>query len=330
MKNLRIAIVALFFAFCFAVFFFTRPSGDIDDYKPYFVNDVAEPKNGSIKVTFFGVSTLLFDDGETQLLIDGYFTRTSMLPLLLKNLKSDTALIDDVLAKHSMNRVKAIFATHSHFDHALDVAYTAKRTGATLYGSISTLNIGHGGGVEDKKLALFQANDEFEIGKFKVKIIRSKHSQPNTLADDGIVIEKPLPQPAKIKAYSEGGSYDFMITHGDHHIFVKPSANFVEGALDSLKADAVFVGISAISKQTRDWQNQFYEQTIGKLNPQVVVPLHWDDFTKPLSDKLVMLPKFANNSPADFEAILPKINSKKIDFRILQGKNSILLFKSNQ
>ena len=39
-----------------------------------------------------------------------------------------------------------MFIAHSHHDHALDVAYIAKRTGARVYGSDSTLNLARGEG----------------------------------------------------------------------------------------------------------------------------------------------------------------------------------------
>ena len=44
----------------------------------------AEPDSESIKVTWFGVTTLLIDDGTTQILIDGFFSRPSLMDLALE------------------------------------------------------------------------------------------------------------------------------------------------------------------------------------------------------------------------------------------------------
>jgi len=249
-----------------------------------------------------------------------------MRRVLFTKMASDTVRIDNVIKKYGMNRVKGIFVTHSHFDHAFDVAYTTRRTGANLYGSRSTLNIARGGTVAESQLKPFQPYEIFTLGRFTVQIIPSKHSPNNGLKDDGVEIETPLNQPAKMKAYSEGGSFDFYIHHDGNSIYVKPSPNFIEGRLDSLRADVLFLGIATISNQDSLWKEKFYEQNVGKLKPKILIPLHWDNFFQPLSDNLVMLPRFVKSSPADFDFMIRKAKADKIDFKILQGGKSILLF----
>lgn len=309
------------------VFVKTRPSGDINKYSNYFVDDTNAPNGNEVKVTFFGVSTLLFDDGETQILIDGFFSRPSMVRALFTKIESDTAQINRMVSEYKMDRVKGIFVTHSHYDHGFDVAYTTRRTGATLYGSLSTLNIGRGGGVPEDHLSLYVPFREIQLGKFTVQVIPSKHSGGNAQKDDGVIIDKPLNQPAKIKAYTEGGSFDFYIRHNGRSIYVKPSPNYIQGALDTIRADVVFIGTATVAGQPVSWQDAYYEQTIGKLNPSLVIPLHWDDFFEPLSDHLVMLPRIVKASEKDFDLFINKTKADKIDFKILQGTKSILLFK---
>ena len=326
-RRILIGLAIILLLFILFVFYRTRPSGDIDDYKDYYVNDTSRPKDGAVKVTFFGVSTLLFDDGQTQILIDGFFSRPPLWRALITKIKSDTALIDDIVTAYKMDRVKGIFVTHSHYDHALDAAYTAKRTGAVLYGSVSTLNIGRGGGLNEEQLSLFQPLRDLQLGEFTVQVIPSKHSPGNALKDDGVIIDKPLGQPAKMKAYSEGGSYDFYIKYKGKSIYVKPSPNYVEGALDSLKADVLFMGIATVAKKEQAWQDKYYQQTAGTLKPSLVVPLHWDDFFHPVSENLVMLPRFVADTPKDFDLFIQRTKADNIDFKILQGTKSILLFK---
>lgn len=304
----------------------TRPSGDIEKYSKYYVNDTSLPTEGQIKVTFFGVSTLLFDDGETQILLDGFFTRYGLLKALTKRLRSDTAAIDRVLKENEINRVRGIFVTHSHYDHAFDVAYVTKQTGTTLYGSVSTLNIARGGDVAEQQLQLFSPNEDFQLGKFTIRVVPSIHSPGNALDDNNVVIDKPIRQPAKMTDYSEGGSYDFFIQHNGHSIYVKPSPNFIEGALDSLHADVLFLGIATVTKHPEDWQTKFYQHTVGALKPSVLVPLHWDNFLQPMSDHLEMLPRFANTGEKDFDYFIKKLDADHIDFKVLQGSKSIILF----
>lgn len=257
MKKIIIILLALLVLFALYIFYKTRPSADVEKYKKYYPSDTEQVVENQVKVTFFGVSTLLFDDGQTQILVDGFFSRPSMLKTLFKDIESNTPEIDRLIATHQMNRVQGLFVTHSHYDHAFDVAYVAKKTGATLYGSQSTLNIGRGGNLPEAQFSLFQPYQKISLGDFTVQVIPSKHSPDNALKDDGVEITSPLPQPAKFKAYSEGGSFDFYIQHKGHSIYIKPSPNYIEGALDTLKADVVLLGIGTVGKRDRAFQDKF-------------------------------------------------------------------------
>jgi hypothetical protein len=58
-------------------------SNIIDLSREYYLNQSSdEPKNGSIKVTFYGTSMLLFDDVKTRLLVDAFITYPSGVALL--------------------------------------------------------------------------------------------------------------------------------------------------------------------------------------------------------------------------------------------------------
>lgn len=321
------ALLLLVIICTFGYFYYqTRPSGDIDKYANYYVSDDKDPEQGQIKVTYFGVTTLLLDDGETQLLIDGFFSRPALLKTLSTEISSDTVLIDQLMRDHGMQRIKAIFVAHSHYDHAFDVAHVTKKSGAILYGSESTLNIARGGQVQEEQLRLFAPGQDVLIGDYAVRVLATIHSPDNALQDDGVTIPEPLAQPAKFDRYHEGGSFDFYIRHGQHKLFIKPSPNYAMGALDSLQADVLMLGIGTVGKRPQEWQDNYYRHTVGALHATTLIPLHWDDFLQPISDHLVMLPRFANDGEKDFDFFIRQANADNIAFSILQGTKSILLF----
>src|ERR1700722_893355 len=98
-------------------------SSDINRYRPYFIKQSdADLKKGSIKVTFLGTNTLLFDDGESQVMIDGFFSRPSVVKLI-KKVETDTRVVDAALKQAKVDRLKALFVSHSHYDHVFDAAY---------------------------------------------------------------------------------------------------------------------------------------------------------------------------------------------------------------
>jgi L-ascorbate metabolism protein UlaG (beta-lactamase superfamily) len=302
---------------------------DLERYRPYFLKDAdGTPKDGAVKVTFFGTTTLLFDDGETQLMTDGFFTRPSLITVARGKLETDTKIVDAVLKKAKIDRLQALFVAHSHYDHALDAAYVAKTTKAKLHGSASTLNIGRGGGLGDEQMVLFEPGKEQAVGKFKVTVLKGKHSPPiKGINDDlGQTIDKPLKQPATARDYKEGGSFDFLIKHGDRAILVIPSGNYVEGALDKVRADVLFLGTGGVGKQTREFQTNLYDNTVKKVQPRLVIPVHWDNFFTPLSDRLEPPGKLIDDAPAAFDFLIERLKADKIQFGILQGYNSVMLF----
>lgn len=305
---------------------------DIVQYKSYYINDTGAPKDGAVKVTFLGTSTLLLDDGETQLMTDGFLSRPSLWQAATSKLSTDTATVDSVLSRLGIDRLKGLFVAHSHYDHALDVAYVIKRTHAKLYGSPSTLMIGRGGGLRDDQMAEYEPGKELQFGKFAVTILNSKHSPPKRGINDDIgqTIPQPLRQPAKARDYKEGGSYDMLIKHGGHSILIKPSANYVAGALDNVRVDAVFLGTAILGNQDIGFRNAYYEQTIGKVKPMLVIPIHWDNFFLPLSEHLEAPRKAFGDLPRGFDFIIARTQADGITFKILQGYQSVLLFKKEK
>ncbi|MFJ8242582.1 MBL fold metallo-hydrolase [Bacillus tropicus] len=314
-------LVLVIIASIFVYYKFLMPSADIQQYKEYYAPKTIQKvlNQGEVKVTFLGTSSLLFDDGNTQLMIDGFISRPSLPKIVFINLKTDEATVDRVFNRIGVdnNKLKGLFIAHTHYDHAFDLAYIAKRTGTHLYGSESTMNVGLGGGINKKQMSVYEINKAMQFGDFTITVLPSKHSPT---FDEGEKITKPLKQPAKALDYHEDSSYDFLIKHNNNKSFlVKPSANYIEGGLDNIQADVLFLGIGGLGKQESTFLNTYYEQTVGKVQPKIVIPIHWDDFTKPLADTLEVMPKYADNVNNGLDFIIQRTKADKIDFQILQG-----------
>ena len=89
-----------------------------------------------LHVTFFGVSTLLFDDGETAILTDGFFSRPGYIrqfvSMFAPVLAPDRQAIDRSLQRAGIEHLAAVIATHSHADHVMDAPEVVRRTGRSL------------------------------------------------------------------------------------------------------------------------------------------------------------------------------------------------------
>jgi L-ascorbate metabolism protein UlaG (beta-lactamase superfamily) len=182
--------------------------------------------------------------------------------------------------------------------------------------------------LRDDEMTLFEPGKEVTIGRFTVTVLKSKHSPPiRGINDDlGQTIDKPLKQPAAVRDYKEGGSFDFLIRHQKGAILVSPSSNYAEGALDKVRADVLFLGTGSLGNQTRDFQDAYYDHTVGKVHPKLVIPIHWDNFFRPLDEHLEPLARPLDDAPAAFDFLLKRLQADKIEFGIMQGYQSVMLF----
>lgn len=254
-----------------------------------------------MKITYLGTTVLLFDDGKEQILFDAHLTRPSFLRYLFGSAPTDRAVVDDIIKKYHIERLRAMFISHSHYDHVLDAPYIANQTGAFVYGSSSALNVARGGDVSEDKLIEFSGGEVFEVGDYRIKVIPSIHSKPKGVNNDlGQTIDAPLRQPARLRGYKEGGSYDFYVEAGGKRYMIRPSFNYIKGQMDGYKADVLFAGVAGLQKCDSETEAEFYRETVEKLNPDVVIPIHWDNFFVPLSKPVIGMPRFVEKTEIVF------------------------------
>ena len=106
---------------------------DLRDYTRYFDTPEA-PADAPLTVTWAGVTTLLVDDGSSAVMTDGFFSRPGLATVGLREIAPSAPRIDGSLARLGVDRLEAVLPVHTHFDHAMDSAVVAERTGARFVG----------------------------------------------------------------------------------------------------------------------------------------------------------------------------------------------------
>ena len=252
-----------------------------------------------VTVTWLGITTLLFDDGETQILVDGTFSRPRLFDILAqRRIYSDAATINAALAEFRINRLAAIVPVHSHFDHAMDLGFVANRTQAVVLGSESTANIARGARVPVSQYQILADGETRQFGEFTIKLIESKHAPigvggappfPGTIDD-------PLVQPERIRHWREGGTWSVLIGHPKGTTLVQGSAGFVEGGLAGETADVVMLGIAGLASLGPRYAGEYWRQTVVSTGATRVFPVHYEDFTQPFGEVL-LFPEIVDNLP---------------------------------
>ena len=256
-----------------------------------------EPRLDAVTMTWLGTTTILFDDGETQVLIDGFFSRPSIFDVVLQRpVSSDAATINYVMDEYSMRRLAAIIPVHSHWDHAMDVGALANRSSASILGSESTANIARGAGVPEDQIVIAESGASYTFGNFEVTMIASPHGPVGWRGNVPMAgtIDEPLEQPAPIQAYREGRSYSVVIAHPHGTTVVQGSGGFVEGALDDVPADVVVLGVGLIEGLGRNYAEKYWQAVVTSTGARHVFPMHFDDPTRPFGE-VIPYPRVLGN-----------------------------------
>ena len=88
-------------------------AADLNDYKAYLLPALSAPANdGKLRVTFLGVTTLLFDDGETAIMTDGYFTRVDLRAMRTSKIRPDRERIVKSLKRAGVKSLAAVIVLH--------------------------------------------------------------------------------------------------------------------------------------------------------------------------------------------------------------------------
>lgn len=258
---------------------------DIGTYADRF--DVPRSTDGR-GVTFLGVASLLLDDGETAIMTDGFFSRPSLLKVALGKVAPDHARIDAVLARAGVDRLAAVLPVHTHFDHAMDSAVVADRTGAVLIGGESTANVGRGHGLPDDRIRVATPGEPMTYGGFTLTLMESHHCPPDRFPGE---ITEPVVPPVKAAAYKCGEAWSILVEHTTGvSALLQGSAGFVAGSLAGQKADVVYLGIGQLGVQSEEYIRTYWAETVETVGARRVVLTHWDDFFRPLDSKLRALP----------------------------------------
>ncbi len=249
--------------------------------------------SANLQLKYLGTAGWEISDGRTTILIDPYLSRLHMtapnddvLPgdprprfTPADAAQSDTAAIDA-----HIQRADFILITHTHTDHALDVPYIARKTGATVIGTESARNLARAYGIPADQLIVARGGDDLELDGWSVRVIPSLHGilrrapflrrDPNAPPQPA-VIPIDVQAPLHLNQFAEGGTLAYLIRIGGRQILVFGSMNYIEREVEGLRPDVALVGAMPERREIHDYTSRLLK-AIGY--PRMVLPTHWDRF----------------------------------------------------
>lgn len=253
----------------------------------------AQGAQDSLRLTYLGAAGWEITDGRTTVIVDPYLTRLKdntpndravpedTRPQINQGtiIASDTAVIDA-----HIKRADFILITHTHPDHALDMPYIARKTGATVIGTASTGNLARAFSVPDRQIKVVSGREDLAFAGLSVLVVPSVHG---IFAKPGPGAPPPRVQsvftvtsvpPFRIGAYGEGGTLAYLLRFGGHQILIFGSMNYKEEELTGLRPDIAIIGAMPERANIDEYTPRLM-RALG--NPAVVLPTHWDRFNTP-------------------------------------------------
>jgi len=214
----------------------------------------------SLIFRWLGVAGVELRAGNQVLAIDPFFTRPS-LRQMLRPVETDRNL-----AVQRLPHCDVVLVTHSHYDHVMDIPAVIDHTGGQCFGSANTCQVLRLSGVPEAKIHQVQIGDHLALGAFQVEVIQGRHSWiPFSRVFNGSL--KPgLHLPLRAWDYRMDICLGYRIIAMGMHVLVC--------AAEPQPAQLLF----AVAQEPRE----YYLKLFRSIHPDVFVPIHWDDFTRPL------------------------------------------------
>jgi L-ascorbate metabolism protein UlaG (beta-lactamase superfamily) len=252
----------------------------------------SEPPS-AVRLAYMGTAGWQITDGRTTVLVDPYLSRLKRVspnddvapddPRQLYN-NDDRPESDAKVIDAHISAADVILITHTHHDHAFDVPYIARKTGAVVVGTESTYYVARAYGISPDKLIRAKGGEDLNVGSISVRVIPSLHGvlrrAPNVRPGPAAPFSVPFDvhAPLALREFVEGGTLAYLIRIGGRQVLTFGSMNYIEREVEGLRPDVALIG-------AMPERNEIYDYTPRLLRalgyPRHVLPTHWDRFNVP-------------------------------------------------
>ncbi len=270
----------------------------------------------SVEVTYLGVGGWLFRHGNDAILTAPFFSTPRLSTVgLARRLRPDTARIDERVRALLPDTagIRAVLVGHSHYDHLMDVPYVARKhlPGVPVFGNDAALRLLAGDPVAAHLVSAEEGAGSHEApGRWiyphpdstvRFMALRSGHA-PHAL---GVKVfrrgqrDRREELPSNAWEWSEGEvlAYvvDFLDRKGGRVVF---RVHYQDAASTAPlgfpppwdEADAARFDLAVVCAGSFREAGDYPRGIVGALRPREVLVGHWEDFFRPQTQALRVIP----------------------------------------
>lgn len=263
----------------------------------------------AVTLQYLGVGGWLFRMGGAAIMTAPFFSNPGLLEVAAARLEADTARVDRYLP--SVRDVSAILVGHAHYDHLMDVPYVArvKAPSARVYGSRTAVNLLRGDpGIDPDRLIEIEsvAGDHEGAGRWvsvaggriRFMALRSAHA-PHFLGIQLFEGEKDEPArslPDRAAGWLEGQTLAYLIDFLDEagevilRVHYQDAASEPPAGFPPHPGDGIPVDVAILCPPGFEEVERYPEGILARLRPRLVLLGHWEDFFRPRSQSLRVVP----------------------------------------
>jgi L-ascorbate metabolism protein UlaG (beta-lactamase superfamily) len=228
------------------------------------LNPLSSPEP-SLSFRWLGAAGMELASEGQVLLIDPCLTRICFRQLWFGRLQPD----QEQLWLH-IPRADAILITHAHYDHLLDAPALAAFTGAQVYGSANACALCRLSGLPEEQVERIYAGQSLQMGDFSIQVYPARHRWVPFFTPGALL--PGITAPFSARQYRLDEDFTFLVTVRGLRLLVDAGSD----PQDLPPADLLFVHPFHSENHSR--------QLLEAVKPRLVIPTHWDDLWRPLSE----------------------------------------------
>jgi L-ascorbate metabolism protein UlaG (beta-lactamase superfamily) len=231
-----------------------------------------------LELQWLGTAGFRFSYEDVHVLVDPYFTRPRMGPIMRRRALVPSA---EAVSRYAA-AADAVLVGHTHFDHALDVPAIAARHRCDVYGSSSMRHLMGLHGLADLAVAV-EPYRIYEVGPFQITFVPSVHSK--------LLLGLKIPAEGELTCnhldeltagnFKCGDVYGIHIRVAGATFYHQGSADLIDDALRHRDVDYFLCGIAG-----RGYSPRYLERILPALSPRVIIPNHHDNFFRKLDEPM--------------------------------------------